>query len=47
MQVIAIGLTKGNPFAYFLLFLLLYPPIMIIIFAIIDKIRECKKGDKD
>lgn len=39
MQIIAIGIEKGNPFAYLLLLMILYPPIMVIIFAIIDKFR--------
>ena len=40
MKIIAIGLETGNPFAYLLLFVVLYPPIMIILFWIIDKIKE-------
>lgn len=40
MQVIAIGLDRGNPFAYLFLFMILYPPIVVIIFAIIDKIKK-------
>lgn len=40
MFTIARGLENGNPFAYFFIFLILYPPIMIIMFAIIDKIKE-------
>ena len=39
MTFIAYGLETGNPFAYLLLILILYPSIMIIIMAIIDKIR--------
>lgn len=39
MQAIAIGLERGNPFAYLFLFVILYPPIVVIIFTIIDKIR--------
>ena len=40
MQLIAIGLGQGNPFAYLFLFMILYPPIAVIIFAIIDKIKK-------
>lgn len=40
MQIIAIALAKGNPVAYLLLFVILYPPVMVIIFAIIDKIKK-------
>ena len=40
MQMIAIGLANGNPFAYLLLFMVLYPPIVVIIFAIIDKFKK-------
>lgn len=40
MQLIAIGLVNGNPFAYLLLFMILYPPIMVIIFAIIEKFKK-------
>lgn len=40
MFAIARGLEHGNPFAYFLIFLIFYPPIVIIIFAIVDKIKE-------
>ena len=40
MQVLAIGLENKNPFAYLFLFMILYPPIMVIFFAIIDKIRK-------
>lgn len=37
---IAMALEQGNPFAYLLLFMILYPPIMVIIFAIIDKFKR-------
>lgn len=40
MLVIARALYNGNPFAYLLLFMILYPPIMVIIFAIIDKFQK-------
>ena len=40
MQVIALGLENKNPFAYLFLFIVLYPPIMVIIFEIIDRIRK-------
>ena len=40
MQLIAIGLAKGNPFAYLILFIILYPPVMVIIFDIIDKFKK-------
>ena len=40
MELIAIGLANGNPFAYLLLFMILYLPIMVIIFAIIDKFKK-------
>ena len=39
---IALALEQGNPFAYLLLFMILYPPIIVIIFAIIDKIKSIK-----
>lgn len=40
MQIIAYGLDVGNPAAYLLLFMLLYPPVMVIIYAVIDWIKE-------
>ena len=40
MQLIAIGLANENPFAYLLLFIILYPPIIVIVFAIIDKFKK-------
>lgn len=40
MQIIAYGLDNGNPVAYLLLFMLVYPPIMVIIFAVIDWIKK-------
>ena len=40
MKRIALALEQGNPFAYLLLFVILYPPIMVIIFAIIDKFKK-------
>lgn len=39
MIAIARGLENGNPFAYLLLFMILYPPILIIIFTAWDKIK--------
>lgn len=45
MFTIAKALDNGNPFAYLLMFLILYPPIVIIIFHIIDRIiRRIKDG---
>lgn len=46
MYIIAYGLATKNPVAYLLIFLLLYPPIMVIIFAIIDWIKSKKNGGK-
>ena len=43
MEVIAHGLEIGHPFAYFLIFMLLYPPVFAIIFAVIDWIRNKRK----
>lgn len=40
MLVIARAFDNGNPFAYLFLFMILYPPIMVIIFAIIDKFKK-------
>lgn len=40
MQVIALGLENKNPFAYLLLFVILYPPMMSILFAIIDRFKK-------
>lgn len=40
MQIIAHGLSNGNPITFILLFMILYPPIMIIIFEIIDRLRK-------
>lgn len=39
MMRIALALEQGNPFAYLLLFMILCPPVMVIIIAIIDKIK--------
>ena len=44
MFTIAKALDNGNPFAYLLMFLILYPPIVIIIFEIIDMIIRRIKG---
>lgn len=45
IQILAIGLEYGNPLVYLFLFMLFEPPIMIIIFYLIDffKERENKK----
>ena len=43
MEIIAMGLKNGNPAAYCLIFVLLYPPIMWIGFYIVDKIKERRK----
>lgn len=40
MQAIALGIANKNPFAYLFLFMILYPPVMVIVFAIIDRIRK-------
>lgn len=40
VQIIAYSLDNGNPAAYLLLFMLLYPPIMVIFFAVIDWIKK-------
>ncbi len=37
---IAYAVEQGNPFAYLFLFMILCPPVMIIVFAIIDKIKS-------
>lgn len=42
MELIALGLENRNPAAYFLIFLILYPPSMCIIFAIVDWIKGRK-----
>lgn len=47
IRLLAIGLARENPFVYLFFFMLLYPPIMIIIFAIIDWIKRKKKGVKE
>ncbi len=39
MQTIATGLENKNPAAYLLIFMLFYPSVMIIFFAITDKIK--------
>lgn len=46
VQIIAYGLDNGNPVAYLLLFMLLYPPIMVILFAVIDWIKSGKLSHK-
>lgn len=40
MFTIANALENDNPFAYLLLFVILYPPIAIIIMEIIEKIKN-------
>ena len=40
MNAIAYGLETRNPFAYLLIFMILYPPIMIILMEIIEKIKN-------
>ena len=42
MNIIAYGLETHNPFAYMLIFMILYPPIVIIIWGIVEKIKEGK-----
>ncbi len=37
---IAYALDSGNPFAYMFMFMYLYPPILMIVFAIIDKFKR-------
>jgi len=37
---IAFALEQGHPFAYLLLFMILFPPIIVILFAIIDKFKK-------
>ena len=46
MNLIAWGLEVHHPAAYVLIFMLLYPPIFIIIDYIIDKIKKIKRVDK-
>ena len=40
MQIIAMGLESGNPVAYLLLFVIMYPALMVIVFAVIDKLKK-------
>lgn len=47
MEIIANGLENENPFAYLLVFVILYPPIMIILFTAWDKIKEKRRKNKD
>lgn len=44
MQILGYGLATGNPFAYMFLIILFEPPVMIIGFFIVDKIKEWLKG---
>ena len=39
-SIIAYGLEKGNPVAYFIMFLIVFPPIYTIIFYIIENTIE-------
>ena len=43
MTMIGYGLATGNPFAYILIFMVLYPPIVIIAFGIIEWIKSKRK----
>ena len=43
MTIIAYGLATNNPFAYLLIFLILYPPIVIIFLSIIEEIKNKRK----
>ena len=45
MFTIAKALDNGNPFAYLLIIVILCPPIVIILFEIIDKIKRRIKDD--
>lgn len=40
MMIIAHSLEAGNPFAYFLIFMVFCPPIIIIGFAVVDWIKD-------
>jgi len=40
IQMLAYGLENNNPFVYLFFIILFMPPIMIITFEIIDKIKE-------
>lgn len=40
MYRLAFALEYGNLFAYCLLFIILYPPIMVIVLAIINKFKK-------
>lgn len=42
MEIIALGLENRNPVAYLLIFMFLYPPIMVVIFAIVEWIKGRK-----
>jgi len=42
IQILAIGLEHGNPLVYLFLLMLFEPPIMIIIFYLIDFFKERK-----
>lgn len=42
IHILAIGLEYGNPFVYLFLFMLFEPPIVIIVFYLIDFFKERK-----
>jgi len=43
IQILAIGLEYGNPLVYLFLFVLFEPPVMIIIFYLIDCFKKRRK----
>lgn len=47
MLIIANALANHNPFAYLLLFVIFVPPIMIILMAIVDKIKKIIKKKRN
>lgn len=40
MQIIAIGLANHNPFAYMFIVVLFEPPVVYILYTIIEKIKK-------
>lgn len=40
MFAIAHALENGNPFVYLFIFLIFWPPVAIIVFTIVDKVKE-------
>ena len=42
IHILATGLEYGNPFVYLFFFVLFEPPVMIIIFYLIDYFKERK-----